>query len=354
MSFIKRASLLFLAWGLTVGLYSQEEPLAYESGHSVTADQMASGYNAPGRIDLKDGWNLWMTGSFIYWQALEQELYLARSEVSFLDGYPTHQKYYDMSFGFKPGFKAGLGFSFDHDGWELFTRYTWLHMQNKTSYSNLDSTYVIIPSFYLYSPTYTDGTLSYARSRWHLSVNMIDLEMARSFYAGTNLVLRPFVGPKGGWIKQRYLETLTVNNASAGGDYRPYYDGKIKSWKVGARAGCNLNWFFSHDFRMEADLAASLLYAHYRSSFTNYSFNSTSYYTLTGLKKVNLVQPVFETALGFGWGAYLGDQRCHLDLSALYEFQVYLCENQFLMEYITHESGDLYLHGLTVSMRFDF
>lgn len=325
--------------------------LPYVQGEGITKDEMSSGYNAPGRIDLKGKWDSWVTGSFIFWQALEENIYVARSDIRSTTDYPKNQIYYNMDFDYHPGFKAGIGHSLNnHDNWSFFLRYTGLHLKNKVTHNFNE--YVLIPSFYA---GYSGIFITSATAKWRLNFDMVDLDMERSFYLGTRLITKPFVGLKGGYIKQKYRNNITNYNANIG-TYYPYYKGKVDSWKIGARAGCDFSWFISRAFRVNANLAIDLLYADFRSSFTNYLYAGTAsnMYTLTATKNTYVIQPVFETALGFGWGSYFANDRLHFDVSALYEFQVYLRENQFLFEQIYDDMGALYLHGLTVNARLGF
>jgi len=90
--------------------------------------------------------------------------------------------------------------------------------------------------------------------------------------------------------------------------------------------------------------------------FTNYLYAGTAsnMYTLTATKNTDVIQPVFETSLGFGWGIYFCSDRLHFDVSTVYEFQVFLRENQFLFEQMYDDMGGLYLHGLTANFRLGF
>ncbi|MFA5250618.1 MAG: Lpg1974 family pore-forming outer membrane protein [Parachlamydiales bacterium] len=360
-SLMQKLLLLCFSCGAAFGLYSAKKPAEpllqpiVERGHSLESDQLNPLYNSPGRINLKDGWNFWLNGSFIYWQALEEKLDPARTYISSSDDYAgtKDQKYYAMKFKFKPGFKVEMGKSFDCDGWELLARYTWLHLKDRAAYHLTPSYAVETPFFYWPGVYATDAQISV---KWHLKMDLLDLEMKKAFYVGTNLIVKPFAGLKGGWIHQQYNDDMTAY-AAALNTFYPYYHGKVRSWKVGARAGLDFSWLFSPDFRLQANTALNLLYSHYRASYSQYNLFITEY-TFTGLKKKNLVQPAFESAFGFGWGSYFNNQRWHLDLSALYEFQVFLKENQFLLENFIYKSvfkrGGLYTHGLTASLKVDF
>ena len=75
---------------------------------------------------------------------------------------------------------------------------------------------------------------------------------------------------------------------------------------------------------------------------------------------VNTLRPMFEASLGFRWGHYFGTNAYHLSLATTYDFNYLWSQNmirQLNDMFITGTSagsGDLFLHGLTVTARFDF
>ena len=66
---------------------------------------------------------------------------------------------------------------------------------------------------------------------------------------------------------------------------------------------------------------------------------------------------------GFGWGSYFGDNKWHFDMALSYDFEMFT--NQNYMQVLANAQraqnipshyafGDLFLHGLTLTFRFDF
>jgi hypothetical protein len=65
--------------------------------------------------------------------------------------------------------------------------------------------------------------------------------------------------------------------------------------------------------------------------------------------------------LGFGWGSYFDNNNWHIDLSASYGWQVFFAQDMFRhfesTSYIggnTNPHGDLFVQGLTATLRVDF
>lgn len=73
----------------------------------------------------------------------------------------------------------------------------------------------------------------------------------------------------------------------------------------------------------------------------------------------NCVRPMANLGLGLGWGRYLKCGRYHFDLAADYDFNVFWDQN--MMRTVADDftfgipsTNDLFLHGLTLTARFDF
>ena len=136
---------------------------------------------------------------------------------------------------------------------------------------------------------------------------------------------------------------------------------KSRSWLVGPRAGLNTNWLFGEGFRAYGDMAASLVYQYYKSiTMQRTDTTDTSLLGYNYANKIGYVTPVFELGLGLGWGTYFDCNNWHFDLILGYDFQYYW--NQNMMRDLRDKvdttcgfsPGDLMLHGLTITARFDF
>jgi hypothetical protein len=130
---------------------------------------------------------------------------------------------------------------------------------------------------------------------------------------------------------------------------------------LGPRGGAQAKWHLGSGFRVEGDMASSLLFTQYTKvqSFADpllftvrpYQVNYTNYNTLR-----------FDTdmSLGMGWGSYFDCRKYHFDLLATYDFQIFWNQNMMRMlvdEFqgtISASTHHLYLQGLTVKAEFDF
>jgi len=373
----KKAFILPLALALAttvVGFSEGEQVQSYDQGHALKEKQIPSAYNHPARIDVSDSWDVFITGSFIYWQTMEGGLDLGHfyyfDQDDNYEGYVVNQH-----FPYKPGFKVALGTNLGHDNWILSAEYTWLHFTKETYNDEVYDVDFDGCNFAegWYYDDYTGDLYSY----WKYRYDMIDLEMSRPFYLGTCLVFKPFVALRGGWIKQVYYWEGSDYDDEA--YYVDWADNLQKTWLVGPRVGVNCDWIFFDDFRLISNVAAALFYQY----FNNTSWvgrmivpddgDTTEFYDRGLISKTGQLTPNVQGALGLGWGSYFGSNNgWHFDLSLLYEVHYFWNQNKMralnqkevqelltndALEYVyspAYKAEDLMMHGLTVTVRFDF
>jgi len=336
----------------TNGYSDTQEPTKtfHEQGHAKTESQMMAGYNAPARVNTH-GYDFFTWGSFIYWQAMGEHLALGILPSVPEDNYSYTQKIYDMDFDWKPGFKVGIGTSTDYDHWDFCAEYTWLHGSNSKRYSP-------DPTLFIQVPRHLDYEM-WANSlyaKWDIDFDILDVELARSYYVGTKYSFRTHFGVRAAWLNQEYKENIYVleSGPHGAGPNWWYYTGKTRNWGVGPRIGVDINWMFTEGFRFFSNAASSILYSRYRiteKEVNVYSATTSAFETIYQKNTFHALRPTLEMLGGFGWGTYLGDGEYHFDISAAYEFHIFW--NQESMRF-NDMKGDLSLNGLTVTARFDF
>ncbi|NGX33645.1 MAG: hypothetical protein K1060chlam4_01716, partial [Candidatus Anoxychlamydiales bacterium] len=275
---------------------------------------------------------------------------------------PDTIKAIKLTTDYKAGFKIGLGTHFSHDDWHLFAQYTRLTGTFNSSFvPAVDATGQFYTTWFLLDNTPSNREFQFTniplgvKGSWKMELNKIDFELGRAFYVGTNLITTPFVGASGHWMDQNYRLTLTDSRTSSGGLYDAFY--KNKSWAVGPRFGLETKWIFYEGFRLFGYGAFALMF-----SENDMSGNSTevdSPYTISKVEEINL-RDVEELQIGLGWGSYFTSDKWHMDLSVAYEVQRYSHTNymsyysQLAIAGIEVNPADTYLHGLTLTARFDF
>lgn len=347
---------------------------SFEQAKKVTKTQMLPAYNAPARIDVRGSWDLYATASFIYWQLSQDNMEVAFSDSLSNAAYTTSNQVMGnqiaMDFDYKPGFKVGLGLNFEHDDWTTFAEYTRIHASNHKSANANDISGIVTPLLPTWGHPYVLGTNVYntASENWHTNLDLIDLDLGRTYYVGTQLTFRPFFGARGAFITQNvhveYVNTTFTNNGTfveVPGVLDVYK--RLHSWAVGPRAGVDTNWIVGRGFRFFGNANADLLYTKYKiQDKTNFvaTATGTNEFFVSEEHSINL-RTHLDLELGLGWGSYFDNNNWHIDLSAAYGFQVFFDQNMF-GNYLSASMpgraltpiGNLYAQGLTATVRFDF
>lgn len=303
-------------------------------------------YNAPASIALNCSWDMDIHGSFLYWHVSEESLALANTNIvnqSEVFAFPD--------FKYERGFKAGMGWATNYDGWVSWVDYTWMHHTTRTSSSppalstGAPGTWQLTNWMASGSGPVTAGNAF--SSTWKMHLDMVDAALSRPFYQGRRLTLSPYGGLRALWIRQRLDLSLTnqhVVNSS-------------QSWSVGPLIGSTGNWLFGGGVRVEGKAAASMLYTQY--SLAHKEANPPTLATVAygRIKNYHCLRPTAELGLGLGWGTYLDCQQFYLDFSARYDFLFFWTQN--MMQFFVSNGtpflmGDLMLHGLTLTGRIDF
>jgi hypothetical protein len=339
------------------------DPCAEEDIYPMLGD-VPCAYNCPARIDVTGCWDMYLTASFIYWHANEENLELCTLENTSGPTAPvTNWTIIKPDFEYKPGFKVGAGTYFDHDDWGFYIEYTYFHMKNKNSESFedpaspataglLDSSIIIPAAFLVSAPL----ELSF---NWDLDMDIVDFELSRIFYNGKMLTLNPHFGFRLAFIDQSYDYSVVSTSRNTAGK------AKSDSWAIGPRAGVNSAWNFGSNFRFLGNIAASLMYADFdlSQSQTGPVLGETDPDAVNNVKTdYHFLRANAEFAVGLAWGRYFSNHCYYFDLAALYEFHIFWDQN--MMNYESTKVGvvatkggsigNLYLHGLTITARFDF
>ena len=364
---------LILAFVLSVAHGHGEEPKP-EVGWEGNA------FNAPARINTHCGWDVWTNFSFIYWQPTEDNIELGQSlnQLSQLI-YKPHSvfkpvafndeaAFVTMDFEYAPGFKAGMGCNFDYDSWDASAEYTWLRgSAHKFSNGGIFGLFpnvgddlsidYIVPSL----STYGNGKAS-----WHLGLDIIDVDLGRSFYSGRQLKFRPFFGLRSGWIDQHLYAIYHLPETNATFETTS----TTHSWGIGPRTGFQGNWEMAYGLRLYGNGSLDLLFTNYdlrsRNQVTNPSLSPSKVFFNADQDDLNLSSRTHaEMEFGLGWGSYFHSQRWYFDLSCGYDFQVFFNQNMFRKLIRVNSAngpasisftpnGNLYIQGLTIKTACNF
>lgn len=330
-------------------------------------------YDAPARIDTRCSWDMWVDASFIYWQPSQDNMDLAFTQESTVVGASLAStgprgNFVRQDFGFNPGFKVGLGWAIDyHDNWDMAAEYTRLHTsQSQSSGSSTTAGTGLLRTWGIPSSTF-DGTELYntVDGKWSMHLDVVDFNVGRWYYVGTDLTFRSFVGVRGMWLGQNhqaeYANTGAVASTGTAGTFTAI--DRLHSWSVGPEVGLNTKWMLGEGVRLYANAEADVLYTDYtRIGHRESSVGPIGSAWIPNLKANHTkgIRPHMDLEMGFAWGSYFDNNNWYIDLAAGYDFQVFFNQNMF-MHFVDDanvvnkvNAGNLYMQGLTVTARVDF
>jgi len=199
---------------------------------------------------------------------------------------------------------------------------------------------------------------SQASSKWVFRFNQFDLEMGRSFFAGTKLSLRPFMGIRGIWFNQSYKIRAYISDLS---NQLKRSQNKGKGWGLGPKVGANSLWNLGAGFTLRGKLATFISYFKTRSKTKIDDVTTsldTNAYNVKAIDRELL--PGLDLTMGLAWGSYFSHYLWHINLYADYTFQTYWQFNTMralvdeTLSTVGASPGNLTLHGLRFGLRFDF
>lgn len=361
---------------LTMGaLFAAEDsktPSPFEQGQPLKKEnnQYPAAYNAPARTNVKDHWDWFVTASYLYWHVGQEGMDIATSAIiaGGAEDLPKNTQTFFQDFDYKSGFKVGLGINLPIDAWVLYAEYTRLHFSTSTS-RNAPGTSVGVPiwasPWYIQGNPVTDQTIpsAHTSSRWRVELDFLDASLSRPFYVGRNLTINPTAGLRAAWIEQHLLvhaRAFGLLGVTAPNPLRSH--NHSIAWGIGPRATVEGKWLFCHGFRLQGDVGLSLLYM----NFTDVKHREDAAALGDVFSTVNAhfddyrcFRPMAEGGIGLGWSRYFYDQRYQIDFSATYDFNYLWSQNMMRKLIDTNlgigaSAGDLYMHGLTITGRFDF
>ena len=315
-------------------------------------------------------YGVFVEASFLYWYAAQDGMTVGYSGdiVGDLGTYPSPViQFLAQPFEYKPGFKVGVGYGTNE--WEVEAQYTWI--RNQTSISADTSK----------NPTFGDGNIPvwvsawfaagyiptpHLSSSWKLAMDWVDVTGAKSYSKYEAMTIAPFGGIRALWIRQSFLVKETAPLGGSGLPPGASSFSYTNCWGLGPVCGASGRCPIGAGFTLEANGGLSLLFTQYTTLFRkeeNVNTNGESPEAdVTNLKlrikDYNCVRPAANLGLGLGWQRSLYEGIYRLHFAATYDFNVFWDQN--MLHYLQDAysnffiANDLFLHGLTLTGRFEF
>lgn len=326
----------FLPWLLACKLFADPVEAYYSNELHVTNFPQSCARNKP-----------YIFTDLLYWRA--EEGATSWADVIHIQPKPFFNQA-DLAFGWDFGFRAGIGYHFDYDHWDLKFAYTRFCTKANNSYILDPEDIGIILSEFLGSfielPRTIFGTTSI---EWKILFNMFDWELGRDFLVSRALSLRPFIGLKGGWIHQTIL-THWTNPLSLVAEENL----KNNFWGIGPSGGVNTDWRFGENqlgfFSLFGDFSTAYMWGKWTGSDV-YSDNSSAK-VFINTPSTFLGSLTFRCFSGISWTTDFNKSRFAVRIG--YEMQFWFNQLKIVTFNELRAHHDLTLQGVTCDIRFDF
>jgi len=270
----------------------------------------------------------------LYWKVTETVDWASTNNLSTPNQEITYKT---LEFDFDPGFRVGVG---SRAEWDTKLYYTWYYSKATDSASgNIISGFLpgrLIESFNNFF--YTSAQCSLA-----IEYNMFDWDIGKSFYVTNNLLLRPLLGIRGGWINQTInsnfqgkisvSENLTNNFRGIGP-------------KVGVESSVGLWSEHGYHYSVAADFSTSYLWGKWKINDILQDNTPTTFTTTVGSR--NLGALTLQALIGINL-----NYKC-LSMKLGYEIMDWFDQYQVMDDGTGAHDNDLIFQGLTLRMSYVF
>ncbi|MFI5335032.1 MAG: Lpg1974 family pore-forming outer membrane protein, partial [Chlamydiales bacterium] len=280
--------------------------------------------NPPARPVVKDGVDIFFAGEVLVWRATQDDMAYAveLDQAQAVNGFNSGETQHWRG-KWAAGFRLALGYNMKHDGWDLdlvWARFNSKGKLNETNEcSNTVSNFnpVFLPKEYSNSTTTGVAAIEAEAKRWKLNLNLLDLELGREFFVSKWLTLRPHMGVRGAWVRQKMGVEYAGGNVAtpyqtllAGANSLDFESMKNNFWGVGLRGGLDSNWGLGCGFSIYGKLALSAVWGKFKVSEVANVQNEntgTSAAVMNIQDRFSVMRPIADMALGLRYDTTFAD-----------------------------------------------
>lgn len=312
--------------------------------------------NTPVRPMTKDGYDIWIMGDVLLWQAVEENLTYVYTGND-INGTNGNRNLHTVDFDWDWGFRLGAGYNLPRDGWDLDLY--WTHIRNTADgHQHSSPPEKLLFQVWGTSDTLLGGTPTESRARWRVHLDQVDLDLGRQFWVGKDLSIRPYVGARSAWIFQRY----DVEFASATVEQEAKLTNRY--WGFGFAVGFDTEWKLGWDISLYGEADWSILLGFHdidQKGVQGGEDLENDVKIWSQDKSFRCGRAIMDLGMGLKWARTFSRDRFGLTLKAGYEYHLYFNQNQFILsggsvnfELFNPVGGDLIYQGVIGSMQIDF
>lgn len=321
--------------------------------------------------------NLTFNAAWLYWKASGDDFQYAveKHSVTTVIGANTYtdrvQKYHDLSFDLKSGFRVGLGFDVPRTCWGVNVDWTHFHPSAKDHTAvrgtSAGQTGVALPTLAFFSDTLdADEEVIFAAAN-KFKYDTVDIEFGKWLCCGdSSLMFRPHAGFRVADIEERFRTGFVSDDTEGGfnGWSSVAWQHKNHFKGFGVRAGLDTDFHLCEGLSLVGRGAASAIWGT-TSLKTNFAFADIDTVDLNVERtKENYHNVRFITDLSFGIRYRTMACDCYpVTIELAWEHHYLFGQHRYWVddEYNSanandswRSTGDVALQGLTLSFGFDF
>lgn len=347
----------------------------------------------PHFYELQCDWGVSFDIEFLYWYAREGDLSYALKGIA-VNQIPTTpglsvisaRSIKHLQSKWDPGFRVGLGWNSDCDGWDWYLTWTYYHNKKHSSTSVPDfaiggnTTLASVGQEVLVDPwinpavSETPIIFNSVSAKWRLNMNYIDLELGRKYWLSRCFTMRPYTALRGAWTKLSFRNTATRSSTLTPAINRFRDRFTNRHWGVGFLVGIQPEWYFCRNFVLYTNFDAALIWGKARNrKHENYTtidavgFDYHNHLSNNFSKMISILDLAiglrwdelwccdrYRTALDVGWEHHTWfDMNNRVKLNSPYSNSDIIVTQRGFQSY-TEEYGNLMFGGLVIRLRFDF
>jgi hypothetical protein len=351
MKIIKPLIFIFLITILNNNLFANKEHIFEHESH-LTKKNIISGYNLNSDVNTSK-YSPFIQASYILYQPIQKAMSFAffdRQDTNFQD------KVKEIDFTLQSGFKVDFGLTFDnYDHYNFLAGYFFFRSATEDIANSTDSS-TILKLKPLWHSNDSMVNASSIKAKWVLDLDLLDFKTSRSYYVGRFLTLEPKFGIKTGRIYQKFLENVNVLNSS-----NTFEDkSKSNSWIIGPSIAANAKWFLNEYFSINTDIEGSIFYQNYKIRHSEENAVNSSVLDINIINSSYDFNSSLKFSFSFEAGKYFQNDNTYILITIGYDSLIFFNQNymrhlkDLYKSYDSKNIGDLYLHGLNMSLSFNF
>ena len=283
---------------------------------------------APSRLEVKDGYNMYLEGQFLWWISKIDQTPIAQEGVTsspvFSNTFNGHYKRLNSKFA--PGGRLTFGGLMAYDHWDIHFTWTYFTQNASSEVNNL--------SYYLGNTFGFKNFSSNIKARYNISLNMLDAVMTRPSWMGERFAISPYFGIRGTWLDQVFKTKAGLLNDANQPTFDVYNRSRSDFRGAGLLAGFALRYELKSGWCIEGNLLTSGIYGKFVNYYSGHikqsdtgSFSKSNRQAFSRDPDQSMLYDV-EFKLGIGYNRFLSQGRYLLGGGLAWEEVIFLNGNR--------------------------